>query len=553
MKDDNTVLPPDSAWTSAIRLELRDGEKADYDINQGKNVERMELQGSSLITPGNIFWLSWWEYFPTDYPKFSNAISGAWNSHGQIHDSGTAPPHMFQVVGDNRIWDSQVRTMGTHTALFTQPLDRGNWHFWAVGLLFSTSSTTGWVEAWRDGVQVYPRTYQRTQNAGNGYMKLGSYRADSLTGTTVHRIAGMRLWQASSASDAPPAYPGTASPPGGGTTTPTITIVGDPVLDRSYTGQVPYRIDLANAPSGYKLYTGFAPANVTAGLLQAAQAPHIGALTIPQTAATDQWYWVVLRDAADNIVAEIPGFHITVTPAAQVQLSATASPATATLNTGGQATVNVTGTFPTSATTTWAVNGVTNGNSAVGTLSGFVSEDGARSATYTAPASVPSPASVTVTCTITGTEGAVTATSTITVQAPVVVIPPDTTIFPGSASAQTGQTVSFSTSGVVPTSPVYVWTVDGIVGGNTTVGTITPNAAPSGAVYTAPAVVPQTGAVLVACTVTGTEGSDTASATVNIQAPPPPPPPSVGASTGGRYTRIGRRLLKYRAPRSSRV
>ena len=71
------------------------------------------------------------------------------------------------------------------------------------------------------------------------------------------------------------------------------------------------------------------------------------------------------------------------------------------------------------------------------------------------------------------------------------------------------------------------WLVDGVVGGNATIGTIT-----SGGSYTAPAAVPSPATV----TVTATSIEDptkSAAAQVTITAPAPPPPPPAPAASGG--------------------
>lgn len=103
--------------------------------------------------------------------------------------------------------------------------------------------------------------------------------------------------------------------------------------------------------------------------------------------------------------------------------------------------------------------------------------------------------------------------------------PPSVTIgmSPASAGVQTGGTVQFTASGGAVT-----WSVNGVAGGNATVGTIS-----SSGLYTAPASVPS-GAVTVRATSTAdTSKSATASVTVTgAPAPSPAPSPTPAPSPG---------------------
>src|SRR5204863_7927744 len=65
------------------------------------------------------------------------------------------------------------------------------------------------------------------------------------------------------------------------------------------------------------------------------------------------------------------------------------APAAASVQTNGRQTFTATVTNTTNKAVTWQVNGITGGNTSVGTIS--------TTGVYTAPATVPSPAKVTVT------------------------------------------------------------------------------------------------------------------------------------------------------------
>ena len=220
-----------------------------------------------------------------------------------------------------------------------------------------------------------------------------------------------------------------------------------------------------------------------AGLYTAPAAVPSGAVTVR---ATDTASGV--NDTATVTVSQTP-------PAVTVDVS----PATASVQTGAtrQFTATVTGS---SATPVWSVNGITGGNSTIGTIS--------ASGLYTAPAAVPSGV-VTVVATDAASGADDTASVTVT-QAP----PPVTVdVTPATASLQTGATQQF-TAAVTGSSATPVWSVNGVTGGNATVGTIS-----AAGLYTAPAAVPS-GAVTVRATDTASGANDTAAVTVT-QAPPP--------------------------------
>src|SRR5208282_1450478 len=162
----------------------------------------------------------------------------------------------------------------------------------------------------------------------------------------------------------------------------------------------------------------------------------------------------------------------------------------------------VTGTGGPSTAVTWSVDGIAGGNSTVGTIVA----SGANGATYTAPAVPPSPPTVTVTATS-------VADNTKTGSASVTIACTTDSISPASANVSLGQTQTFAASFCATGGAATAWDVNGIAGGNGTVGTIASNGAGgSTAVYTAPADLPSPTTV----TIHAAAGSATTSATVTI-------------------------------------
>lgn len=178
------------------------------------------------------------------------------------------------------------------------------------------------------------------------------------------------------------------------------------------------------------------------------------------------------------------------------------SPATATVQAGiGTQAFQATVSNASNTGVTWQVNGTTGGNATVGAIS--------TSGLYTAPANVPSPATVAVTA-ISVADTSKSASAQVTISAPVAVA-----MTPASASLQAGSgTQSFTATVSNATNTVVTWSVNGVTGGNTTVGTI----ATSG-LYTAPATTPSPATVTVKATSVA-DSNRSASAQVTITSPP---------------------------------
>jgi len=198
-------------------------------------------------------------------------------------------------------------------------------------------------------------------------------------------------------------------------------------------------------------------------------------------------------------------------------VSVTVAPANATVqaDTGTQ-TFTATVTNTTNVAVTWAVNGVTGGNSTVGTIS--------TAGVYSAPLTVASPVTVTVAATsVDDPTRSGSASVTITPAPPVGV-----TVNPTSASVPaSGGTQTFTATVTNTSNTGVTWSVNGMVGGDTTVGTIS-----AFGVYTAPMAVPASPMV----TVTATSVRDTtrsASAQVTITAPGTQPTSVTSGGGGG--------------------
>jgi hypothetical protein len=132
------------------------------------------------------------------------------------------------------------------------------------------------------------------------------------------------------------------------------------------------------------------------------------------------------------------------------------------------------------------VNGIAGGNSTLGTIT----PNGATGALYVAPVVPPSPSTVSVVVTsVADPSKSATATVTITCSA-------TNTISPPAATVSLAQTQTFTASFCLATGATITWDVNGIPGGNSTIGAIAPTGANT-AVYMAPTDLPTPSTVVI--------------------------------------------------------
>lgn len=200
--------------------------------------------------------------------------------------------------------------------------------------------------------------------------------------------------------------------------------------------------------SGAGTATYMAPASVSAPLM----------VTVSAVSQAD-----TTRAASATVTIQpLPGAQVTVSPANPDIVAGASLQFSATVQNGPQAVI-------------WEVDGIELGNSTIG----FINSSGF----YTAPATIPSPPVVNVTA-ILQTDLSISGSTIATIVAPV----PSVSISPSTGNVVTGKTLQFSAIVQNSTSAI-IWEVNGISGGNSTIGTIVPST-PDLATYTAPASVP---------------------------------------------------------------
>jgi Cellulase (glycosyl hydrolase family 5) len=187
---------------------------------------------------------------------------------------------------------------------------------------------------------------------------------------------------------------------------------------------------------------------------------------------------------------------VTIVPAA-TPVSVSISPTSANVQVGRsqQFTATVSGT--TNTAVNWLVGGILGGNSSVGTIS--------STGLYTAPSSVPAnPVTVTAQSAFASTSSSNAIVTILPAPTPVSV-----SISPTSANVQVGQSQQFTATVSGTTNTAVTWLVSGILGGNSSVGTIS-----STGLYTAPSSVPTNPVTVTAQSVYASTSSSNATVTI---------------------------------------
>lgn len=224
----------------------------------------------------------------------------------------------------------------------------------------------------------------------------------------------------------------------------------------------------------------------------------------------------VVNTGLGGTTSETVTLAVTAAPAVAISISPTSASVTA--GSTRQFSAQVLNSANTAVS--WSVNGVSGGNATLGTVS--------SGGLYTAPAQVPSPASVTVTAASLASPGtSASASVTLTAPPPVITV----SVSPASAQLKPLATQQFSATVGGTSTKTVSWSVNGMTGGNATVGTIS-----SSGLYTAPGLVPNPATVTVRATSTASSSTG-ANASVAIAGQADP-----GTSKGTANLKAGRFL-----------
>jgi hypothetical protein len=186
--------------------------------------------------------------------------------------------------------------------------------------------------------------------------------------------------------------------------------------------------------------------------------------------------------------------------ALQNSVTVTVTPVSAAVQTGRQQQFAATVNGASNQAVTWDVNGTVGGNSSAGFIDSVTG-------LYTAPNIVPSPATVTVHATSNAVSPAPVGSASVTITSPA---PVSVSISPASATVRINRALQFTATVQGTSNTAVTWQVNGITGGNKTVGMISTSGR-----YTAPSAVPSPSTVTVTA-VSAADPTKSGSAAVKI-------------------------------------
>jgi len=473
--------------------------------------ERTDLSlapSSSYCNQGQEEWWADSVMFPPSYVMPPQSAGWNWGVVFDFHHTGSTGQPNFEVASVptglelNVAGGASIVNLPTdpgYHSVALGPVTPNVWYNFMYHIKWSSGSD-GLFQAWINGQQVMNYSGPNLYVGETCYLKLANYHTPlGVTESVIHSrvVRGTSQAAVELIASVPPVSvtvaPATAAVQTGGSQALTATLAN--TTNTSVTWQV----------------NGVVGGNSTVGTVSS-----LGVYTAPAVVPTPAIVTVTAVSVADPTQSGAALLTITAAPA---PVSVSVAPGTVSLQTGGSQAFTATVANTTNTAVTWQVNGTVGGNSTVGTISG--------AGAYTAPAAVPSPATVTVTA-VSVADPTKSGAAQVTLSAAPPPPPPvSVSVAPATASLQTGGSQAFTTTVANTTNTAVTWQVNGVVGGNSTVGTISSSGA-----YTAPAAVPSPATVSVtAVSVADPTRSGAAQVTLSA-APPPPPPVAVSVAPG---------------------
>jgi len=189
---------------------------------------------------------------------------------------------------------------------------------------------------------------------------------------------------------------------------------------------------------------------------------------------------------------------------------------------GGQQQFTATVTGVSNTSVTWEVNGMVGGNATVGTIS--------TTGLFQAPATIPAPPTVTITA-VSNANTAISGSAQATIVASGGAVKVTVNSSPAVAEIYTGTTQTFSATVTGTNNTAVNWQVNGVPGGNQTLGTIS-----SSGLYSAPAAVPTAATIAVKAVSQADSSAFGVALVLIVTEPTAADPPPQTTSPGGSVT-----------------
>lgn len=172
------VTAPDGE--PAARFEVRDGDVPDF--GGGERSEVGQYSTGALTQHGDTRWYEWEWMFENFPPPHDYGIVMQW------HPGSGSPSFLLSVDYDGNLILGHPWGGGPVIG----SIDEGVWHSYALRAYFDDN---GWVEVWRDGVQVVAQTSWPTMSSSENYFKTGIYRGGGEDYMQSLQMKGLRIYQ----------------------------------------------------------------------------------------------------------------------------------------------------------------------------------------------------------------------------------------------------------------------------------------------------------------------------------------------------------------------
>jgi Polysaccharide lyase len=166
----------------AAQFDVRQGDVA---VDGGERSEVSTHAAGALTHEGDERWYEWSMKVPANFvtPTANYFLTMQW------HDSGNgSPPMAIAISKDGKVY---LDPGDESTNVVIGPLRKGVWVDYVLHAKFS--QTSGWVEAWENGVQTVQRTPFKTMNDNENFLKEGIYRSSNTPEEAIVWLDKLRI------------------------------------------------------------------------------------------------------------------------------------------------------------------------------------------------------------------------------------------------------------------------------------------------------------------------------------------------------------------------
>lgn len=172
----------------AYRFEARDG---DYSEWGGERNEVKQTEEDKQYPPGSERYFGYSVRIGDDYPHDNQGVTNDWTALSEwktLETHGSGPAALNMQTADNHL--TLKHAASPSYFIWKSPLQRYQWNWFVVRIKFHPDPNVGFVEMWKDGARVLPKTYASTLEPMNGYAdpaysKIGYYRNKEISGKGV--------------------------------------------------------------------------------------------------------------------------------------------------------------------------------------------------------------------------------------------------------------------------------------------------------------------------------------------------------------------------------